>query len=98
MGYEEGGQLTEAPTVIMTSNIGSLHLLEAYDPVDGARPLRRIIQREVETRIERALLSGEILDGAKITLDADGDELVVSWRNPNEAEEAVEPEPVGAGA
>jgi molecular chaperone DnaK (HSP70) len=64
----------------------------------GARPLRRFIQREVETRIGRALLSGEILDGAKITLDADGDELVVSWRNPDEPEGAVEPEPVGADA
>ena len=48
----------------------------------GARPLRRFIQREVETRIGRALLSGEILDGATITLDAEGDELVVRWQNP----------------
>jgi len=53
-----------------------------YDPVYGARPLRRFIQHEVETRIARALLSGEILDGATITLDADGDELTVTWRNP----------------
>ena len=72
---------------------------EGYDPVYGARPLRRFIQREVETRVGRALLSGEILDGATITLDADGDELLVSWRNPDEREAGpVEPEPVGAGA
>ena len=36
----------------------------------------------METRIGRALLSGEILDGATITLDAEGDELVVRWQNP----------------
>ncbi|MFL5827804.1 MAG: ATP-dependent chaperone ClpB [Thermoleophilaceae bacterium] len=71
---------------------------EGYDPVYGARPLRRFIQREVETRIGRALLSGEILDGATIVVDADGDKLIVSWRNPEESEQAAEErEPVGAG-
>jgi ATP-dependent Clp protease ATP-binding subunit ClpB len=67
-----------------------------YDPVYGARPLRRYIQREVETRIGRALLSGEILDGATISLDADGDELTVTWDNPDAREAA--PEAVGAAA
>ena len=84
--------------VELTEPARQLIAREGYDPVYGARPLRRFIQREVETRVGRALLSGEILDGAKITLDADGDELVVRWRNPEEAAEAVEPEPVGAGA
>jgi ATP-dependent Clp protease ATP-binding subunit ClpB len=50
-----------------------------YDPVYGARPLRRYIQREVETRIGRALVADEIRDGATITLDADGGELVVRF-------------------
>jgi ATP-dependent Clp protease ATP-binding subunit ClpB len=73
-----------------------------YDPVYGARPLRRYIQRVVETRIGRALLSGEILDGAVISLDADGDELIVTWRNEDvdtaSADGAGRGEPVGAGA
>jgi ATP-dependent Clp protease ATP-binding subunit ClpB len=65
--------------------------------VYGARPLRRFIQREVETRIGRALLAGDIKDGATITLTADDDELVVQWRNPDD--EAPRPtEPVGAAA
>ncbi|MFL5841451.1 MAG: hypothetical protein ACJ77Z_13465, partial [Thermoleophilaceae bacterium] len=43
------------------------------------RPLRRFIQRDVETRIGRALLAGQIPDGATIAVDAEGDELVVRW-------------------
>ena len=44
--------------------------------------MRRYIQRVVETQIGRGLLSGRILDGATILLDADGEELLVSWRYP----------------
>jgi len=55
-------QLTEAARALIAR--------EGYDPVYGARPLRRFIQREVETRIGRALLSGDIRDGATITLAA----------------------------
>jgi ATP-dependent Clp protease ATP-binding subunit ClpB len=61
-----------------------------YDPVYGARPLRRYIQREVETRIGRALVADEVRDGATITLDTDGDELVVRFRAA-EAEQEAEP-------
>jgi ATP-dependent Clp protease ATP-binding subunit ClpB len=50
-----------------------------YDPVYGARPLRRYIQREVETRIARALLAGEVTEGSTIRVDAHGDELTVDW-------------------
>jgi ATP-dependent Clp protease ATP-binding subunit ClpB len=70
-------ELTEAARLLIAR--------EGYDPVYGARPLRRYIQREVETRIGRALLSGQILDGATITLDVEADHLVVTWRNPGEA-------------
>jgi ATP-dependent Clp protease ATP-binding subunit ClpB len=64
---------------------------EGYDPVYGARPLRRFIQREVETRIGRALVAGNIVDGSTIVVDLAGDELVIDWH------EARRPEPVGAG-
>ena len=67
-----------------------------YDPVYGARPLRRFIQREVETRIARALLSGEIRDGATIRLTAEDGEVLVRWRQPDEP--APEAEAVGAAA
>jgi C-terminal, D2-small domain, of ClpB protein len=52
---------------------------EGYDPVYGARPLKRYIQREIETRIGRALLSGDLHDGSTILVDADGGELTVRW-------------------
>src|SRR5205823_12666345 len=82
-------ELTEAARALIAR--------QGYDPVYGARPLRRFIQREVETRIGRALIAGEIHDGATITVDADGDELVVRWRNPGAAE-ARPPEVVEAAA
>jgi ATP-dependent Clp protease ATP-binding subunit ClpB len=69
---------------------------EGYDPVYGARPLRRFISHEVETRIGRALLTGEIHDGATITLDADDGELVVRWTNHGPPAE-TEPELAGTG-
>jgi ATP-dependent Clp protease ATP-binding subunit ClpB len=54
---------------------------EGYDPVYGARPLRRFIQRDVETRIGRALLAGDIEPGATIIVDARDDELQVRWES-----------------
>jgi ATP-dependent Clp protease ATP-binding subunit ClpB len=70
---------------------------EGYDPVYGARPLRRLIQREVETRIGRALLAGDIEPGAMIVLDVEDGELTVTWRGDGERE-APSAEPVGAPA
>jgi ATP-dependent Clp protease ATP-binding subunit ClpB len=69
---------------------------EGFDPVYGARPLKRFIQREVETRIGRALLSGEIDDGETILIEAEGEELLVSWRDGGVAE--PESEPAGTAA
>src|SRR6201999_159102 len=55
---------------------------QGFDPVYGARPLRRFIGREVETRIGRALLTGEVRDGAVIRIDYTGGELTVGYENP----------------
>jgi ATP-dependent Clp protease ATP-binding subunit ClpB len=67
---------------------------QGYDPVYGARPLRRYIQREVETKIGRALISGQISDGATITVDAERDQLIVSWRAPDVEDPTAERERV----
>jgi ATP-dependent Clp protease ATP-binding subunit ClpB len=68
--------------VVITAGARELIARRGFDPVYGARPLRRYIQREVETRIGRALIAGEIRDGSRITVDADGEELVVRWDEP----------------
>ncbi|MDR1190835.1 MAG: ATPase, partial [Verrucomicrobiales bacterium] len=45
------------------------HIARAgYDPVYGARPLKRYLQREVETGLSRKLLSGEIADGDAVEI------------------------------
>jgi ATP-dependent Clp protease ATP-binding subunit ClpB len=70
-------------TLELTEPARVLIARQGYDPVYGARPLKRFIQREVETRIGRALLSGEIQDGAVISLDVLDGELTIRWENPS---------------
>jgi ATP-dependent Clp protease ATP-binding subunit ClpB len=55
---------------------------QGFDPVYGARPLRRFIAREVETRIGRSLLGGDAQDGAVIRVALREDELDVTYENP----------------
>jgi ATP-dependent Clp protease ATP-binding subunit ClpB len=43
---------------------------KGYDPSYGARPLKRLIQRELETALGRKLLSGEIRDNSKVVVNA----------------------------
>ena len=46
-----------------------------YDPVYGARPLKRVVQRELETKLSRALLKGEITDNSRVEVVAHKGEL-----------------------
>jgi len=50
----------------------------AYDPVYGARPLKRYIQRELETKIARDLIGGNVADGSRIVVGVEADKLVTS--------------------
>ena len=43
---------------------------EGYDPAFGARPLKRVIQRQVADRLATALLEGELADGSTVVVDA----------------------------
>ena len=47
--------------------------IDGYDPVYGARPLRRLIQREVVDRIATAIIEGKVIDGAHVVVDIDSD-------------------------
>jgi ATP-dependent Clp protease ATP-binding subunit ClpB len=58
----------------------------AYDPVYGARPLRRYLQHRLETRLGRELIAGDIRDGALVTIDAGEGGLTIVHRNPPEEE------------
>jgi ATP-dependent Clp protease ATP-binding subunit ClpA len=51
---------------------------KGYDPVFGARPLRRVIQNEVEDRLSEALLEGRFGPGDTVLLDAEGGEIVLT--------------------
>jgi ATP-dependent Clp protease ATP-binding subunit ClpB len=50
---------------------------KGYDPVFGARPLRRFLQRNVETRLARALISGGITEGREVKFTVKDDEFVM---------------------
>ena len=82
------GLLTEDLSKRLTERYGGVAITDAarkfiarsgYDPVYGARPLRRYIQRELETRIGRALIAGDVPEGAVIMVDLKDNKLVVSF-------------------
>jgi ATP-dependent Clp protease ATP-binding subunit ClpB len=62
---------------------------QGFDPVYGARPLKRFLQHELESKIGRALVAGEVQDGALLRVDVKGGRLAVEIENPKEAEVAV---------
>ncbi len=63
---------------------------QGYDPAYGARPLKRLIQREIQDKVALALLKGEFSDGDTIRVDERGLELVFDKvRSTAEAEEAT---------
>ncbi|MBA3442510.1 MAG: AAA family ATPase, partial [Pyrinomonadaceae bacterium] len=81
-------RLAERHIKLKLTDEAATHLaLAGYDPVYGARPLKRAIQRELETHLSRSILRGEIRDGHQITVD---------WKNgrfafePTSIEQAVE--------
>lgn len=56
---------------------------EGFDPVYGARPLKRFIQRSLETRVARAIIAGEAAEGTVIQVDESGGGLTVSIIKPD---------------
>ena len=50
---------------------------KGYDQVFGARPLRRVIQDEIEDRLSDALLENRFQEGDKVIIDVEGDELIL---------------------
>ena len=71
-------RLGERRITIEISEGARAHLAHVgYDPVFGARPLKRVIQREVETPVARLIVAGKLRDGSTVRVDAAGDALRV---------------------
>ena len=64
-------------SVSYTENIISYIIEKGYDEQYGARPMKRVIFREVENRIAELIISGAIDEGDSITVDANEDGAVV---------------------
>jgi ATP-dependent Clp protease ATP-binding subunit ClpB len=64
--------------------------LTGFDPVFGARPLRRLVQSAIGDQLARALLAGEIVDGdvVRVDRDPDADTLTVTAERRQPAESA----------
>ena len=58
----------------------------AYDPVYGARPVRRFVQRHVETLIGKTILAQDLLPGSTLAVDVQDEELTVSVLPPEKRE------------
>ncbi|HEX9800452.1 MAG TPA: ATP-dependent chaperone ClpB [Thermoanaerobaculia bacterium] len=67
-------------TLELTPEARTLVAREGFDPVYGARPLKRFLQRQLESRIGRALLAGEAAEGAVVAVGVRGGELAVVIR------------------
>ena len=48
-----------------------------YDPVYGARPLKRYLQKKLETQIARLIISGEASEGSRIRVENQGNDIVI---------------------
>jgi ATP-dependent Clp protease ATP-binding subunit ClpB len=69
-------RLGERHIELELSDAARAHLVRSgYDPNYGARPLKRAIQREIETPLARRILSGEVHDGERVFIDAPSGQL-----------------------
>jgi len=64
-------------TVVLDAAAKTWAAEKGYDPVFGARPLKRFLQRQVETQLARALISGEIPEGSTVTFGVENETLVI---------------------
>jgi ATP-dependent Clp protease ATP-binding subunit ClpB len=72
----------------LTAGARRLIAERGYDPVYGARPLRRFISHVVETRVGRALLAGNVREGGSIQVGVRDGEVTVTFREPPDEADA----------
>ena len=93
LGSEELAQIVELQVASLARRLADRRLeldvtpaarewlaLAGYDPVYGARPLRRLVQTEIGDRLAMEILSGEVRDGDRVRVDVadDGTSLTVT--------------------
>ncbi|MBF0442793.1 MAG: AAA family ATPase, partial [Oligoflexales bacterium] len=66
-GQEIGLKITDSAKILIADR--------AYDPVYGARPLKRFFQKQIETKISKAIIAGKFAHGETITVDVCNNEL-----------------------
>jgi len=63
--------------------------LEGDDPAYGARPLKRVIQREIQDQLAEEILAGKVADGTNVVVEADGEHLVLVPEKGSEVTDAA---------
>ncbi|MCD6207377.1 MAG: ATP-dependent chaperone ClpB [Methanosarcinales archaeon] len=67
-------RLADQRIELLVTDAAKRYLADAgYSPVYGARPLKRVIQNEVETGLSRLIVAGEVAEGARVVVDAKAD-------------------------
>ncbi len=64
--------------VVLTDAAKNYIIDEGYDPIYGARPLKRFLQRKVETLIGRMIIADEVRPNSILVVDYDGEKLIVT--------------------
>ena len=55
--------------------------IDGFDPIYGARPLKRLIQRVIVDKVAQRIVDGQLLDGSTVTIDVGTDDYVVSVKS-----------------
>jgi ATP-dependent Clp protease ATP-binding subunit ClpB len=72
------GRLADRHITVELTDVAKEFVVEAgFDPMYGARPLKRYVQRQVETKLARELIAGTITDNSHVVVDVENNELVV---------------------
>jgi len=63
--------------LVVTEKAKEFVIESGYDPIYGARPLKRFLQQRVETLIAKAIIAGDLAVGSELKVDYDGEKLVI---------------------
>jgi ATP-dependent Clp protease ATP-binding subunit ClpB len=75
-------RLSDKQIALSVTDAAKAYIVDSgYDPVFGARPLKRFIQSNIETLISRIIIAGDITSGSTITVDYDGTKLTADYKS-----------------